>query len=808
MPNLQWNEVQDRAIAFSRKWSDAASEAADKQTFWNEFFEVFGRERRNVASFEVAVRNIRGQFSKIDLLWRGVLLVEHKTRGHNLAAAESQAFEYIADLLRTGRGDEVPRFVILSDFERIALYDLQPEAQLDLPLFAGIRFTQTDFPLSELNRYKRHFAFIKGERTVRLDPEDPANARAYLLMCKLHDELEAGGFTGGDLERLLVRLLFCLFAEDTEVFEPNTFTMFLREHTREDGSDLGGQLNELFDRLNTPKERWPATGAEKYAGFKYVNGRLFADRLGYPGFNREMRKALLDAAEYAWQKVSPAVFGSLFQGIKKKKDRRQQGAHYTSERDILKVIRSLFLDDLRAEFARIVADKSTRYANRLLDFHAKLRTLRFLDPACGCGNFLVLSYRELRLLDLEVLQELHAAGQQLMNFRDLIQVDVDQFHGIELDDWAARIAEVAMWLMDHQMNQKVSDAFGTTFERLPLRSTPHIVQGNALRIDWLEVLPPAEGVFVLGNPPFVGKHLMTPEQEADMFAVWGELNGAGFLDYVTGWYGKAAMYIQRTRISVAFVSTNSIMQGEQAGILWGELFQRWQIKIHFAHRTFSWESEAKGAAHVHVVIIGFGAFNVPVKRLFDYESRAEKIEISEVNNISPYLLEGPDIALPIRRQPVCDVPAIVNGNKPADGGFLILEDGDRAEFLRENPTAAPFVRPFLSADEYLNGRLRWVLWLVDAPPQIISANQGVRVRVQGVRDFRSASKKESTRRGADFPALFQQLRQPVSRYILIPRHSSEKRKYVPFGYFDPEVRVRVNFCGFSLTRGTLQVVVA
>jgi type I restriction-modification system DNA methylase subunit len=332
------------------------------------------------------------------------------------------------------------------------------------------------------------------------------------------------------LERLLVRLLFCLFAEDTEVFEPNTFTTFLREHTREDGSDLGGQLNELFDKLNTPKESWPAASLAKYKNFKYVNGRLFADRLGYPAFNRDMRTALLDAAEYSWQKVSPAVFGSLFQGIKDKIERRQQGKHYTSERDILKVIRSLFLDDLRAEFDTIAADRSNRRMNRLMEFHAKLRTLRFLDPACGCGNFLVLSYRELRILDLEVLQEVHAAGQQLMNFRELIQVDVDQFYGIELDEWAARIAEVAMWLMDHQMNRKVSEAFGTTFERLPLRSTPHIVQGNALRMDWREVLPPAEGVYVLGNPPFIGKQHRTADQLADMDAVWGGLKGAGVLD--------------------------------------------------------------------------------------------------------------------------------------------------------------------------------------------------------------------------------------------------------------------------------------
>ena len=493
MPDLQWNEVNERAINFARHWGDASSEAADKQSFWNEFFGVFGRRRSLLGTFEVAVRNIRGVYNHIDFLWTGTLLIEHKSRGKSLDAAESQAFAYIADLAREGRADEAPRFVIVSDFQKMALYDLEPEEQPDLPLFAGRRFTKIEFPLTELHQYKRHFAFIKGERTVRLNPEDPANLRAYALMCALHDKLAAGGFTGTDLERLLVRLLFCLFAEDTEVFEPNTFTSFIREYTRPDGGDLGAQLNELFYRLNTPKERWPAASGEKYENFKYVNGRLFADPLGFPTFTREMRDALLNAAEYSWQKVSPAVFGSLFQGIKGKVERRQQGAHYTSERDILKVIRSLFLDDLRQEFDAIKADRSTRRTARLEEYHLKLRKLRFLDPACGCGNFLVLAYRELRLLELDLLLELFPDRQQVLDVRELIQVDVDQFHGIEHDEWAVRIAEVAMWLMDHQMNRRVSDSFGLTFERLPLKSSPHVVQGNALRMEWREVLTPGKG---------------------------------------------------------------------------------------------------------------------------------------------------------------------------------------------------------------------------------------------------------------------------------------------------------------------------
>lgn len=489
MLQLSWSEVRDRALAFSRRWAGEAGEAGSKQTFWNEFFAVFGRDRRTVAAFEVAVRNLKDQYSYIDLLWRGMLLVEHKSVGKSLTAAESQAFDYIAHLAREGRSDEIPRYVILSDFARFVLYDLEPDEQQNLPIFAGIAYSQTSFTLDELHARVRDFAFLKGERTVRLDPEDPANEKAYNVMCQLHDELEAVGFKGTDLERLLVRVLFCVFAEDTAVFEPATFETFIKQQTREDGSDVGARLNELFDLLNTPENEWPATARETFAGFRYINGELFRDRLRFPPFTRSTRNALIAVCDFQWARVSPAVFGSLFQGILEDKERRQQGAHYTSERDILKLIRSLFLDDLRAEFETIKSDRSTRRKARLEEFHNKLRSLKFLDPACGCGNFLVLGYRELRQLELELLRERHAEDQVLFDVGALLRVDVDQFHGIEISEWPVRIAEVAMWLMDHQMNLRVSEAFGKTYERLPLRSSPHIVQENALRIDWQTVLP-------------------------------------------------------------------------------------------------------------------------------------------------------------------------------------------------------------------------------------------------------------------------------------------------------------------------------
>ena len=366
-------------------------------------------------------------------------------------------------------------------------------------------------------------------------------------------------------------------------------------------------------------------------------------------------------------------------------------------------------------------------------------------------------------------------------------MDVDQFHGLEYSEWAVRIAEVAMWLMDHQMNQQAAETFGQTFDRLPLRSSPHIVHGNALRVDWNAVLPRAQCAYVMGNPPFVGKHLLSGEQQADMALVWGEVKGAGVLDYVTAWYLKAARYIAGTRISAAFVSTNSISQGEQVGVLWGELFQRYRLKIHFAHRTFSWMSEARGKAHVHVVIIGFGAFDRADKRLFDYETNADEPTEIPAGNISPYLVEGPDVAIASRSRPLCDVPPCEYGNKPTDGGHLIIEEADRREFLAENPGAKKYLRPLLCAEEYLHSIPRWCLWLVDAVPDDIHRSAGLKRRVAAVRDFRLASKKAPTRDKAAQPSLFAEIRQPKSRYIVIPQHTSETRRYIPFGYFKPEV---------------------
>jgi hypothetical protein len=786
---LSWNEIRHRAIAFSHEWTGVTSERAEKQTFWNEFFNVFGIRRRVVASFEEPVKKISGDYGYIDLFWPGVVLVEHKSFGKDLGKAESQAFCYVQDLAREGRMDEIPRYVIVSDFARIALHDLEPEDQRGLPLFDGRRVATIEFPLADFHKCIHAFAFIPGYKQHKFEEQDPINIEAVEIMGRLHDALEAGGYSGHQLERFLVRVLFCLFGEDTGIFERESFKLYLLNRTAEDGSDLGLHLAHLFDVLNTPLDRRQENLDESLATFAYVNGDLFAENLGFADFNRDMRNALVACTRFDWSRISPAIFGSLFQAVMEPKERRQIGGHYTSERDILKVIRSLFLDDLRREFERAKNSKA-----ELKRFHQKLARLRFLDPACGCGNFLVITYRELRLLEIEILKVIRRGDEQELNIQGLSQVDVDAFYGIEISEWPARIAEVAMWLMDHQMNNLLSEAFGQYFARLPLKKSPTIVCGNALRLDWKKVLPPAKCSFVLGNPPFVGKKEQTAEQKADMDSLFGSVRGAGVLDYVTGWYRKAAEYIQGTRIRVAFVSTNSITQGEQVGLFWNELFARYHLDIHFAHRTFAWQSEARGKAHVHVVIIGFAAFPARRKTIFEYEDIKGEPHAFQAGNINPYLADARNVVLVKRTRQVSGGPEISYGSMANDRhksdkglGNLILDAEARKKLLKESEQLKPFIRPFMGSEEFLNNTQRWCLWLVDAPPSVIRSSPSVLDRVEAVRKAREESNRPETKRLAKTPALFGEIRQPSTPYLLVPKVSSESRPYLPVGFVKPNV---------------------
>lgn len=769
---LSWNEIRQRAIKFSREWEGEARESAEYASFWNEFFEVFGIRRRTVASFQEPVRKLSGDYGFIDLFWKGTVLVEHKSLGKSFDRAESQAFDYIQALCNEGREDECPRYVIISDYRRIKLFDLEPDDGA-LPLIGRTHCAEHEFALKDLHKNVHLFAFIPGYRQYRHHDEAPVNLKAVKLLSDLHIELEKSGYAGHDLEVFLVRVLFCLFADDTGIFERDSFKLYVENKTREDGSDLGIHLARVFQVLNTPTEKRQANLDEDLAAFPYVNGGLFAENLNFADFNRAMRESLLKCADFDWAAISPAAFGSLFQGIMDAKTRRELGAHYTSEADILKLIRPLFLDELRAELEAAKNDRSSRKKQRLENLLAKLPTLKFFDPACGCGNFLIIAYRELRLLEIDVLKEIYAREKASVALQFFSRVDVDQFYGIEIEEWPARIAEVSLWLMDHKMNQRLSLIFGELYVRIPLKKSPNIHVANALTTDWKNVLAPEDCSYVLGNPPFAGRRYRTPEQIKEVASFFSYRD----IDYVACWYKKAAQFIAGTRISVGFVSTNSITQGEQVAALWPELFAM-GVKIRFAYNTFSWQSEASGKAHVHVVIIGFGLEDVPVKTIYETSDLTGPITSFTAKNINGYLVDAPNVALPIRSTPICDVPKMLNGNVPLDGDALKIEREDFPKF-----EGCRFIKKLIGGRELLRNEERYVLWLVGANPTEIRKDARIMERVALCRERRLAMKDAGTRKLAETPTVFRDTNNPQN-YIALPMVSSERREYLPMAYLD------------------------
>lgn len=764
------NEIKDRALRFSREWADETRERAEASSFWNAFFDVFGIDRRRLAQFEAPVkRRLGGNKTStgfIDLFWKGTLIVEHKSAGKSLEKAFDQAIDYFPGITNQ---DDLPRFILVSDFQRFHLYDL-------------IEQKEHQFALDKLHENIKLFGFMTGTQTVVYKEQDPANIIAAERMGKLHDQMRAVGYEGHALERYLVRLLFCLFAEDTSIFDRRQFQDYIEQQTREDGADLAAKLDELFYLLNIEEGKRLKNLDESLTAFPYVNGALFEERLPPAGFDRKMRDSLLEACGLDWSKISPAIFGALFQSIMDSKARRNLGAHYTSEKNILKLIHPLFLDQLNAELEACGSNRA-----RLADFHSKIARLKFLDPACGCGNFLVITYRELRLLELKLLKKLYAKeleSNQMQNVELLVQCDVDQFYGIEIEEFPAQIAQVALWLTDHQMNLVASEAFGLYFRRLPLKKSAKIVHGNALRMDWADVVEKSRLSFILGNPPFVGKKEQNEMQKADTASVFAGVKGAGVLDYVCAWYLKAAKLINGSKTTGAFVSTNSISQGEQPGILWPELWKE-SLKIHFAHRTFSWSNEAKGNAAVHCVIIGFGAIASAKPTLFDYDDVKGDAKAISAGNINPYLVNATDQVLLNRRTSICKSPEIAFGSMPNDDGNLLLSDLEMHALITQEPASKRWIRRFVSADEFLNKKLRWCLWLNQILPNELRSLPNVFARVANVKAYRLQSAREATKKLATFPQKFGEDRQPTIPYLLIPRHSSENRSFIPFETFDP-----------------------
>ncbi|NVO84036.1 class I SAM-dependent DNA methyltransferase, partial [Hymenobacter terrestris] len=771
-------ELRHRAADFARLHADDHDEKSQAQDFLRDLFDVFTPQGRRRARFEQRVKKSDGAQGYIDALWPGTLLVEMKSRGRDLDAAYQQALDYLPNLPQGA----LPGYVLVSDFARLRLYDLD----------AGLRH---DFALAELPEHLPLFGFLTGYRPAgQQRPEDPANAEAAELMAQLHDALLAEGYGGHPLEVLLVRLLFCLFAEDTAIFDKDEFRALLEEHTAPDGHDVGGRLLELFAVLDTAAGQRSAALPPFLASFPYVNGALFRENFRPPAFTPATRQRLIDCTYFDWSRISPAVFGSLFQSIADPRQRRTLGAHYTSEPNILKVLGPLLLDGLRQELTQAGQGRPalTRLQNRLAD-------LRLLDPACGCGNFLVVAYRELRLLEHEILERLYAgevARGRNVNLALYQQVGVGQVAGIEIEEFAARIAEVALWLMDHQLNLALSARFDQRYVRLPLTGGARIVNDNALTLDWNAEFPALD--YIVGNPPFVGQAMQTTEQKAAVAAVGNNLKAVGALDFVAAWYLKAAQYTQQHPAQVAFVSTNSIVQGEQVAILWGEMVNRYNVDILFAHRTFKWSNEARGNAAVFCVIIGFAQAGKSGPRLlFDYEKPTAEPLRRVVSHINPYLVDAPTVFVGNRTRPLSpDVPPMVWGNKPTDGGNLIMLPEEKAELLAAEPGAAPWVRRYVGGDDLINNKERYCLWLKDISPGQLRALPQVLARVEAVRQTRLASKAPSTRKKADSPTLFVQIAQPATDYLAVPEVSSERRKYIPIAFLPKE----------TIASNTIQVV--
>ena len=777
---LSWNEVRVRAAAFADDWKDAAYEKGEMQSFYNAFFRVFGVQRRSVARYEAHVAKLDNRSGFIDLFWPGVLIVEQKSAGRDLKAAYEQAGEYFDALPERDR----PRYILVSDFQTLELHDLSERRK-------------TTCPLVDLPAHVEAFGFILGRERRTFRDQDPANIEAAELVGRLHDALTEAGYRGYDLERFLVRIVFCLFADDTGVFEPrDIFLDFVETRTGEDGADLGALLMQLFQVLDTPEADRLATLDEDLARFPYVNGDLFAGPLRIPAFDSGMRDKLLDLCRFDWTNISPAIFGSLFQSVMDPKERRAQGAHYTTEKNILKVIEPLFMDDLRTEFERLKSRKDSRRLPELRAFQAKLGRLTFLDPACGCGNFLIIAYRELRLLEIEVVREIRDATaestQVVLDASWQSVVDVDQFHGIELGEFPARIAETALWMMDHIMNNRLSLQFGQSFARIPLVKSPHIISGDALKTDWSDLLVPGDCSFVLGNPPFGGAKFQTAEQRAQVREIAALGKSGGTLDYVAAWFIKAGEYVEGSSARIGFVATNSITQGEQVAQLWPVLFGRCKLEIAFAHRTFAWGSDARGKAHVHVVILGLDRREAvrAEKRLFSYPDINGDPEESRHGALSPYLFDAgglSDLHLVVREEsaPVNGMSRLVSGSQPIDDGEYIFDAEERIALLEVESDAAPFLRPYVGAREHLQGGDRWILALQDASPTTLKSLPRVMERMAAVRVFRAKSKRKSTLAIADYPTRFNVEVIPATPFLAVPKVSSERREYVPVGWLEP-----------------------
>jgi hypothetical protein len=788
MNNMNQEIYRRRAEAFVVDYLHVRDEKGEAHSFWDRFFEIFGLQRIRYANHEARVKREGNRQGYIDLLWKGKLLVEHKSaskdKSEDFDEALRQALEYVAGL----HLNERPRKLVVCNFKRFRIYDLCHSIGSDVD-HATQKVDFIEISFADLPKHITDFAFMPEFAELAREQEEKANLEAVLRISNVYKTLLNAGYRGHDLELLLVRVLFCVFAEDTGIFEPKQFSEYLEKYTLDNGSDIGESLEVLFEALNTPVRMRRFEKGDPLGLFPYVNGGLFADKLSRtPPSLSGIRNALLSCGDlFDWSQISPEIFGSLFQEALESTERRSLGAHYTSEKNILRLLEPLFLNDLREEFRNARRDR-----RKLEAFRKKISRLRFLDPACGCGNFIVVTYRELRLLDLETARILQG-DQGVLDISMLENVRLENFCGIEIKPVSALIAQVALWLTKHQCNRLLNTAFHTHIKTVPIDEAAKITEGNALIINWSDLGNSGNAQasempfdYIIGNPPFSGSKIMDDEQREEIKTLFNHESGSGTLDYVTGWYLKAARYMDaHPATRTAFVSTNSISQGEQVGMLWGTLFEKHGVNIHFAHQTFKWLNEAPGVAAVFCIIVGFGKQKVARRLLFEYADIKGEPTVSEVKNINSYLVEAGNVVVRSRQKPLCKVPEIGIGNKPIDGGNYLFTIEERDAFIKTEPRAGRFFRRWIGSDEFINGWERWCLWLGETPLEELKEIPLVWERVEAVKLVRLASKSAPTQKLAEKPNRFHVENIPTTPYLVIPEVSSERRLYIPIGYEDP-----------------------
>lgn len=767
--------LRARATKFIHEWEGQHRERAECQIFWHEFFAMFDVRSVDIGMYEEAAKRAStGGDGRIDYLIPWELAVEHKTTGEDLDKAMGQLIDYLPSL----KQKQPPKLLVTCDFANFEWHNLETGES-------------GKFPLEELIPNLDLFWWLAGHQArgaESFEDEEEANLKATDLMAKLYDAVVATGYDEHALREWLTRILFCLFADDTDVWPRNAFVNFIHFRTQSDGSDFGPQIRMLFELLNMdPKDRPPTLDTD-LADFTYINGDLFSNELPMVWANEDVRTYLLQACHFDWSRISPAIFGSMFQNVMTPAERRHLGAHYTTLENILNTIRPLFLDDLEEELAKATTVPA------LERFHNKLASLKFMDPACGCGNFLVVTYGELRRLERECLEKIRdkqgRGDWQTLGVHLLFKVNVSQFYGIEIEEFPARIARTALYLMDHSWNREVSKVFGQYFIRFPIPASPHIVIANALRMDWGDALPASDASFVMGNPPFVGALMLSADQTTDRKSVFAGLPEAkglqtGRLDYVMCWYAKFFEYAANADASAAFVSTNSICQGEQARSL-GPLLERCGFEISFAYRTFPWTNEARGKAVVHCIIVGLRRSGTTKgKLIFEIVREGDPVQGVRATNVNAWLIDAPNVILEKRRTPMVDgLPVFTVGSQPTDAGGLVFGEETRDLALKD-PIASKYLRPLLGAEEMLHGKSRWCLWMVDARPEDLARSTFIKERLAIVKALRDASPTASFRETP--PYLFTHRKQPTTSYLAVPRHSSELRRVVPISVVDSNV---------------------